>query len=100
MNFWIFGDKPNKRIVFIALNAKPAMGGKPLFPREDHGTDRIPTTMRQSAKQKRCLHGSNQLPLLPPAILAQTMGRERGSSSRQVTEKLVDALVRRHCEAK
>jgi hypothetical protein len=55
MNFWIFQDKPNKRIVFIALNAEHAMSGKPLFPREDRGTDRIPTTMRRSAKRNRCL---------------------------------------------
>ena len=32
------------------------MGGNPLFPREDRGTDRIPTTMRRSAKRKRCPH--------------------------------------------
>jgi hypothetical protein len=35
---------------------KGAMCSKALFPREDRGTDRIPTTMRRSAKRKRCLH--------------------------------------------
>jgi hypothetical protein len=56
MNFWILQDKPNKRIAIHPLNAEPATGGKPLFPREDRGTDRIPTTMRPSAKRNRCLH--------------------------------------------
>ena len=56
MNFWIFQDKPNKRIAIHRADAEPAMGGNPLFPREDRGTDRIPTTMRRSATRKRCLH--------------------------------------------
>ena len=52
MNFWILQDKPNKRIAIHPLNAEPATGGKPLFPREDRGTDRIPTTDEAFGKAK------------------------------------------------
>ena len=50
MNFWIFQDKPTSALLFIALNAEHAMCGKGLLPREGRGMDRIPTTMRPSAK--------------------------------------------------
>jgi hypothetical protein len=57
MNFWIFQDKPNKRITIHRAECGTRNGRQaPLFPREDRGTDRIPTTMRRSAKRKRCLH--------------------------------------------
>ena len=56
MNFWIFQDKPNKRIAIHRAECGTRNVRQLLFPREDRGTDRIPTTMRRSAKRKRCLH--------------------------------------------
>ena len=56
MNFWIFQDKPNKRIAIHRAECGTRNGRQGHPSREDRGTDRIPTTMRRSAKRKRCLH--------------------------------------------
>jgi hypothetical protein len=56
MNFWVFEDKPDKRIAIHRAECGTRNVRKGLLPREGPGTDRIPTTMRRSAKRNRFLH--------------------------------------------
>ena len=90
MNFWIFQDKPNKRIAIHRSECGTRNVRQALFPREDRGTDRIPTTMRRSAKRKRCLHVKELKSTAAFAILniRPDNGTGSGADPRPATEKL------------
>ena len=78
MNFWIFQDKPNKRIAIhrAECGTRNVGQGPPSEGRSWHGPysnyDEAFGKAKEMSPRKR---GSNQLPLLPSAILAQTVGR-------------------------
>jgi len=77
MNFWIFQDKPNKRIAIHRAECGTRNGRQPSLSegRSWHGP--YPNYDEAFGKAKRCLHvkALKSTAALPPAILAQTMGR-------------------------
>ena len=85
-----FRTSSTSALLFIALNAEHAMWDKGLLPREDRGTDRIPTTMRRLAKRKRCLHVKDLKSTAAFAILniRPDNGTGSGADPRPATEKL------------
>src|SRR3954466_11434333 len=97
MNFWISQDKPNKRIAVHradcgtrnlqqgALSEGRSWHGP--YPNYDEAVGKTKEMSPRKGAQINCR-------FCHPQYSPRQWDRERGSSSRQVTEKLVDALVR------